>query len=308
MQIHDLIVSMNQASREIAAQRWGIPPSTPRVMAENLKKFKAAQRTAKRGMEVAPGLVRELVESAGTPVQRTPEFELEARKLDGWFPLISTPGSWALPQDLAYVMSRTAERERFHLLSMLGRLTTDGLRELLRELGLKPLGSINYQAIRLASVIFARPRLPEVQAAAALLGELQVAAVKDISSLDHVTGSGGQLFDLRMADGRQLRITCRELAAECGVAFSQVDAPPGQAVSESGERRTGPALPEIMSIGAIVAFAHVRAADEAMKVEEFRAIVLRRLDDRRVVTRSEYHARETLAMLEALGFPQDDHA
>jgi hypothetical protein len=302
MQTIELLAGMNQASRELGALRWGIPCSAPRFMAENLKKHRNAQRVFRRGTDVAPVLIKLLVESAGHPVLRTENLEDEASRLRGWFPFVETPTHWHIPRDLACVLARFAETERFFALGILAHISTDDLRALLAELELVPLGSVTFQIVQVADKILAQSPNPGITETAKKTVELGALALKEIQSIRYVVGSRGTRFSV-FTESAEYELCPREFAIALGLSrvHDTVDVP---VVSSARSARAR--LPDVLKIGALVTFSTARAADEAIRLPEFRDIVARRLDERRFVTHESHAASETLLLLEGLGFNQDE--
>jgi hypothetical protein len=264
MQTAEFLAGQGLAVRELGTLRWGISLATPRVAAELLTQPRTASKIARRLVdEGAEPLLRALVEQAGGPVPRNLALLGQAQVIADRLLLIEAPSGWQIPSDLALAWLRLAERELLHLQTLLGRCEHAALRRLAAEL----------------SVDARRSRL------------------------ELVAGSAGCRFRVEAGDEVWI-VAPREIAIQLGarVAAPVVNAATPSAPAAATPREPQLELPPHARVGALISFASPRAMDDAMRVAEFRNLVARRLDDRRVVTRPEVFADDVLAVLTAAGF------
>ena len=298
---------MTPAQLRVCALRWGIPRTTARVMAATLLQPRVAQRVFRRAVEANAGqLARLLVEFGGQPVPELPELEVEAERLRAWYPMQAVDGGWASPFDLAGVLWKQSERQRFFRAGLVARLGDGEVREALEDLGQRPLGSSGRQRVALVAAMAER-EAPVEDALLDEVEELQSLRSRDVSAVRYVPGCGGQRFELDLTDGERIAIVPRELAEARGRQF----APPQVVATRMPvvERRAPSVrLPEQFGIGSLVTFATARAAEEALRCPEFRTMVARRLDERRVATRAGHTAQSAIDVLDGLGFGIDEEA
>ncbi len=302
MQIIDVLTQMSRAMRDLGAMRWGVPSTTPRVMAELLRRERVANRLYRRACDAgAPQLIELLVEFGGRLLPRQGVLEVEAARLRGWFPWQETKAGWAIPADLAAAMASQVASERFFAVTLAARLDDDELLALSEELALPPLGSHSTRVGCAArAAVDAKSDAPEVRAAADVIDDHQCVASEDIETVTYVRGSRGLLYGIEFVDGEVLEVCPREVAELLGISFDPVTvaaATPGPTLKESRVR-----LPPFTVIGALISFATARAAEDALGEATFRAIAARRLDERRVATRARCSVEQTISVLESLGF------
>ena len=118
-------------------------------------------------------------------------------------------------------------------------------------------------------------------------------------------GSAGAHFRVH-SSGRPLEVTLREIAERAGQRFAQPEVVAPDAARE-GAGLSVRVLPTV-EIGAIVTFGSGRAADAALALLDFRRLVARRIDERRVATVADCAAARAHEVLERLGFVVDDEA
>ena len=303
--MEQLISEWPPAEQALGAHRWGLPITTPRVLAGLLRNPKTAGRVCRRGADAgSPQLVRLLVEHGGNTVPRLSALEEEARRLRGWFPFSESEDGWCVPIEFALSAFRFRERERFFVATLLPRLSRADTDTLLTELGISRLSTHSHRVFIAATTIASAETLPEHAEAVEAVEELQSIRSRDIASVSYVPGSRGRLFTVELSDGEQVEITPRELAEKAGATFTpvRVDRP-----TELSMEQTMPDVhvPPVHSIGAIVTFSTARAADEALGLADFKAVVARRIDDRRAVTRPSCGALDAHRLLTDLGFHID---
>lgn len=304
MQTYDLLTSMNGGLRELATQRWGLPATTPRILAAMLVRPRAALRLMRRGADAGAGqLTRLMVEYGGRPVPQHRVLEDEAARLRGWFPLIETADGWALPTDLAVSGFGTARVQRLFASTLVATLEGPALDALLAELDVPRFGSPVSRAVRAAARIVEQGVDDDSAAAAQRTAELGAVDVERVASLAPVPGARGTRWRLETTDGDVIEIAPRELAAACDLGFAppEVEAPADAPAVRAPRLR----LPTHVPVGAIVTFSSARAADDALRLGDFRTVVLHRLDERRVATREDCDARSALLILARLGFAID---
>lgn len=302
MYMEQLIAGWPPAEQALGAHRWGLPITTPRMLAGLLRNAKAAGRVCRRGADVgAPQLVRLLIEHGGTVVPRQSGLEVEATRLRGWFPMTETDAGWSVPMEFALAAFRIRERERFFVATLLPRLTRPDTDGLLTELEIPRLSTHAHRVRMAAERIAASEPNKGDKSAVESVEELQSMRSRDITQVRYIEGSGGRLFNVEFTDGEVVEITPRELAEKAGATFTPVSvAGPTQLSME----RTMPDVhvPTVQPVGAVVTFSTSRAADEAFGMPEFKEIVVRRLDDRRVATRPSCGALGARQLLQGLGF------
>lgn len=309
METREFLATMTPSQLRVSALRWGIPRTTARVMAAHLVRPRAALRVYRRASEAGAGqLARLLVEFGGQPVPRVAELELEADRLLGWFPIVESENGWSVPSDFASALWKQSERQRFFASTLLARLPDEDVRDLLSELGGTPTGS----TLRQRREILARLGNVHVDPAAIAdaadeVEELQSLRSRDVASVAYRQGTAGIGFRMVLADGEEIDIVSREVAEQVGREFSP---PQVEALARPAEERTAPSvrLPDQQPIGALITFATARAAEEALRCAEFRQMVARRLDERRVATRPGHTAASAVDVLDALGFGIDETA
>lgn len=271
---------------------------------------RSAQRIYRRAMESgATQLTRLLVEHGGHGVPRLPALESEARRLRDWFPVDESAEAWSIPFDLATAMARSMERERFFVATLVARVSDEGVRAALDELAIATLGSAVRQRRALVRAVDGAEVAPsdELNEAATNVEELQAIRRTDIESVHYVRGSLGLRYEVVLSDGEVVEIVPREIAERLGRQFDEVVVQASAAPAQ--ERRAATVrLPDIHPIGALLTFGTARAAEEALRCPEFRAVVTRRLDERRVATRAGRAAAEAIEVLDALGFDVSDVA
>lgn len=299
---------MPAAERSIGAHRWGLKPSTPRVLAARLVQPAVAQQVCRRGADAgAPQLVRLMVEHGGAPVPRTDALALEAERLRAWFPFQESPEGWSMPREVATAAAGFREYERFYTATLLTLVSDADRAELEAEIALPPSPTRSSALRRLVEAIAALdpdPAIADVARATAALGALDLGEVLRVVP---VAGTGGQRYTVDLKGSRVVEVCPRELAERLGVAFEPVLV---HRVADVGPRHELPAVhvPPTQEIGAIVEFATPRAAEEAMRLMEFKSLVVRRLDDRRVATRPSCSAEDAGDLLAAHGFMIDTEA
>ena len=303
--MEQLIAGWPPAEQALGAHRWGLPITTPRVLAGLLRNPKTAGRVCRRGADAgSPQLVRLLVEHGGNPVPRSSALEVEARRLRGWFPFHEGEDGWTVPIEFALAAFRFRERERFFIATLLPRLSRADTDELLTELNVSRLSTHSHRVFLAATTIAAADSLPEHADAVEAVEELQSIRSRDIASVSYVASSGGRLFEVKLSDGERIEITPREIAEKSGATFApiRVDRP-----TELSMERTMPDVhvPPVHPIGAIVTFSTSRAADQAFGMAEFKAVAARRIDERRAVTRPSCGALAAHRLLQDLGFHVD---
>ncbi len=304
MQTYDLLTSMNGGLRELATQRWGLPATTPRVLAAMIVRPRAALRLMRRGTDAGAGqLTRLMVEYGGRTVPRHRVLEDEAARLRGWFPLIESADGWSLPADLAMAGFGAARVQRLFASTLVATLDGPSLDALLSELGMPRFGSMASRASRASASIPGQAVDDQSVAAAQQTAELGAIDIERIASLAPVPGSCGTRWRLETTDGDTFEVAPRELAAACDLAFAppEVEEP----AEEPAVRAPRLRLPTFVPVGAIVTFSSARAADDALRLGDFRTVVLHRLDERRVATREDCDARSALLILARLGFAID---
>lgn len=303
--MEQLLAGWPPAEQALGAHRWGLPITTPRMLAGLLRNPTAAGRVCRRGADAgAPQLVRLLIEHGGNPVPRQSALEFEAARLRGWFPMTETEKGWSVPMEFALAAFRVWERERFFVATLLPRLSRPDTDGLLRELDIPKLSTHAHRVRMAAEKIAASEPGPNDQGAVESVEELQSIRSRDISQLHCIPGSGGRRFNVQFSDGEVVEITPRELAEKAGATFTPVSvAGPTQLFME----RTMPEVhvPTVQPIGAIITFSTSRAADEAFGMPEFQSVMVRRLGDRRAATRPSCGALAARELLRNLGFHVD---
>ena len=221
MQTYDLLTSMNGGLRELATQRWGLPATTPRLLAAMLVRPRAALRLIRRGSDAGAGqLTRLMVEYGGRPVPHHRVLEDEAARLRGWFPVIETAEGWALPADLAMAAIGAARVQRLFASTLVATLDGPALESLLTELEVPRFGSPASRAVRAATSIIEQEVDDDSAAAAQRSAELGAIDIERIAALAPVPGARGTRWRLETTDGDVLEIAPRELAAACDLGFA----------------------------------------------------------------------------------------
>ena len=306
--MEQLIAGWPPAEQALGAQRWGLPITTPRVLAGMLRSPKVAGRVCRRGSDAgAPQLVRLLVEHGGTNVPKQSALEVEASRLRGWFPLQETEEGWHVPMEFALASFRVRERERFFVATLLPRLSRADTDLLLTELGISKLSTHAHRVCTAAITVASQDAVKEHAAAVEAVEELQSIRSRDIDSVAYVPDSAGRLFTVRLTDGEEVEITPREIAEKAGATFRPINV---GSPTELSMERTMPEVhvPTVQPVGAIVSFSTARAADEAFAMAGFKAVVIRRIDERRAATRPSCGAMEVQSLLQDLGFHVDAEA
>jgi hypothetical protein len=287
--------------------RCGVERTTPAGMAMNLAKPRMGQRLIRRAAEAAGGqLARLLLEYGGRPVPKSETADAEAAQLEGWYPIYESDGGWAMPGDLSMALWKLADRQRFFLATLIARLSERDVQLMLHEQGRVLLGSHDRQRRVLLSALAdtAIVDTPEAQTGATNVEELGAIRSRDVDEVRYVDGSGGMLFVVVLSDGEEVQIVPREVAEALGREFE----PPqlaNQAPERSAHQERSVRLPDHQAIGALITFATARAAEEALRKPDFRSMVARRLDERRVATRPGHSAASALDVLSELGFVVD---
>ena len=298
---------MTPAQLRVCALRWGIARTTARVMAATLLQPRVAQRVFRRAVEANGGqLARLLVEYGGQPVPALDALAPEAERLRSWYPIQAVDGGWATPFDLASALWKQSDRQRFFRAGLVARLDDAEVREALVELGQRPLGS----SARQRACLVAAMAEPPADADDALLDEvqeLQSLRSRDVRAVRYLPKSGGQQFELELSDGERVRIVAREVAEQHGRSFAEPNVVATRAPTVE-RRAPSVRLPDQLPVGSLVTFATARAAEEALRCPEFRTMVARRLDERRVATRAGHSAQSAIEVLDGLGFGIDDEA
>lgn len=303
MQTAEFLAGQGLAVRELGTLRWGISLATPRVAAELLTQPRTASKIARRLVdEGAEPLLRALVEQAGGPVPRNLALLGQAQVIADRLLLIEAPSGWQIPSDLALAWLRLAERELLHLQTLLGRCEHAALRRLAAELSVDARRSRLELVAAIADAVIAVDS-PEHRDAARATESLASLPVSAIRSVEPVAGSAGCRFRVEAGDEVWI-VAPREIAIQLGarVAAPVVNAATPSPPAAATPREPQLELPPHARVGALISFASPRAMDDAMRVAEFRNLVARRLDDRRVVTRPEVFADDVLAVLTAAGF------
>jgi hypothetical protein len=304
MQTNDLIAGFPRALLGVAANRWGLSLTTRRSIAASLREPRVASRVCRRGADAgAAQLVRLLVEYGGEPVPPLDELAQEAQRLRGWFPFVESTEGYRVASDFAAAAQRVAEAERMFAATLVMRLDRESGDALLRDVGDAGLGSREARLLAAAERIASSAAAPpELAAATAAAGAVPV---RDIKRVTYVPGSQGTHFRVHTS-GRPLEVTFREVAARAGQRF----APPAVVVPEAGREGAGLSLRvlPIVEIGAVVTFGSGRAADAALALLDFRRLVARRIDERRVATVADCAESRAQEVLERLGFVLDDEA
>lgn len=310
METRDFLSRLSPAHREMSSRRWGVAFTNPAAMAGLLLHPRAALRIFRRATESgAAQLTRLLVEHGGHGVPRMPALEPEARRLRDWFPFEETEDGWAMPFDLATAMARSLERERFFAATLVARVNEEQIRAAIEELGVGAIGSPVRQRRELVRALLLREvsGTPELEEAATNVEELQAIRRTDIESVHYVRGSEGLRYEIVLTDGEVVEIVPREIAEMLGRRFDPVVVQ--EPVAGTRERRAATVrMPDVHPIGALLTFATARAAEEALRCPEFRTLVTRRLDERRVATRAGRLSSEAIDVLDALGFNVSDVA
>lgn len=309
METREFLATMTPSQLRVSALRWGIPRTTARVMAARLVRPRTAQRVYRRATEAGAGqLARLLVEYGGRTVPRLPELELEADRLRGWFPLVEDESGWRAPFDFAAALWKQSDRQRFFLASLVARLSDEDVRAVLADLDLAPIGSTLRQRREILTALAdAKGDADAIADGADEVEELQSLRSRDVASVHYRAGTAGLGYRVVLVDGEEIDLVPREIAEAHGREFTP---PQVEALATAAEERTAPSvrLPEQQPIGALITFATARAADEALRCAEFRQMVARRLDERRVATRPGHTAAAGVEVLDALGFGIDETA
>ncbi len=308
MLTYDLLASLPRAERGLGAHRWGMAPTTARVLAAMLLEPENAARVIRRGIDAgAPQLCRLLVEHGGAAVPRTDALAIEAGRLLGWFPLIEDAAGWCVPRDFAAAAAPCVDRERFFTATLIPRLETDDLVGLFDELGLATEGTHGYKLRAAVERVATAAKDPACSTAAANVRDLQSIRSSDIASVSSIPNTGGLQFRVVLADGEEVDICPREQAELHGQQFAEVRV---EKVASVGIEREMPAVrvPAVQEIGALVTFATSRAADECAAHPDFRNLVARRIDDVTLATRSSCSAEHARTLLLGLGFHIDEVA
>lgn len=301
----DLLASLPRAEQGLGAYRWGIAPSTPRVLAARLLDPALAVRVARRGIDAgAPQLVPLLVEHGGATVPRSHALEPEAERLAGWFPMHATDEGWSVPRDYAAAAASVGERERFFAATLVARLDGTQRAALADALGLPAQSTASYRLQHTVERVATAAADPSLVAHAKALGTLQSIRASDIASVDVDLQSAGLKFTVRFVDGDSVNVCPREQAEALGERFNPVHVTTVAAVMTDREM---PAVrvPAFQEIGALVRFSTSRAAEEAAALAEFRGVVARRIDDTTVATRPSFGPARARDLLLQLGFHVD---
>ncbi|MFT6395986.1 MAG: hypothetical protein ACJAYU_000728 [Bradymonadia bacterium] len=203
--------------------------------------------------------------------------------------------------EFALAAFRARERERFFVATLLPRLTRSDTDVLLTELEIPRLSTHAHRVRKAAERISASVLDKADRGAVESVEELQSIRSRDIAQVRYIEGSGGRLFNLELSDGEVVEIAPRELAEKAGATFTPVSI---SAPTQLSMERTLPEVhvPTVQPIGAVVTFSTPRAADEAFGMPEFKAVLVRRLDDRRAATRPSCGALAARQLLQDLGF------
>lgn len=304
MRTAELIANKTRAELGIGATRWGLTPSAPGVVAVRLLEPKTAVRVCRRGADAgALQLVRLMVEHGGATVPRLEALEPEAARLDTWFPFVATDAGWAMPADLCAAAIGFARTERFFAASLVARLDDADVRTLAAELGVSAVLPLNQQRRGVAEAVrgAATDGLEEVAAATAALGSVPTDRIDAVVPLP---GHGGRVFEVTTDDGVH-RVCPRELAEHAGARFEGVTVERASRVATPKRDLPSVRVPAHQAVGCLITFTTPRAAEEASRFAEFRAVIARRLDDRVVATRPSVGPEETYRLLTELGFHID---
>jgi hypothetical protein len=219
--------------------------------------------------------------------------------------MTETADGWKVPVEFALAAFRVRKRERFFIATLLPWLPRSDADLLVAELGVSKLSTHAHRLCTAAIAIAEAAASPEHAAAAEAVEELQSIRSRDIAAVTYVPGSAGFLFTIRLTDGELIEITPRELAEKAGATFTPVNV---SSPTDLSMERMMPdvRIPPIQSIGAVVTFSTVRAADEAFAMSEFKSVVARRIDDRRAATRPSCGALAAHQLLQDLGFHIDE--
>lgn len=297
MQTREFLAELDGVQRAVSLYRLGVVAGGVEFAATRLTQPEGARRAYLRGVDAGAGeLLQRLVERGGEPLARDERFEDDAARLRGWFPLMRDRETWSLPRDFALALLPVAEHEAFFATSLVARLRSAGHGALASSLGL-PTNLSASGISKLATALVARRAGPSLQAAAAetaRLVRLRASEIVDVT-IDPATAA----FTLRLRDDRTLVVACREHAMQLGLTFEDESQPKRRRVSGAARAvRT----PVSVRAGALVTFSTVRAADDALREPDFRAIVLHRLDERNVIIRPDAAAEPAARMLQRMGF------
>lgn len=305
MQTFDLLASLPRAERGLGAHRWGMPPTTARVLAAMLLEPENAARVVRRGIDAgAPQLCRLLVEHGGSTVPYTDALALEYARLSGWFPVLASPEGWAVPRDFSAAAAASADQERFFTATLLSRVPAESLKSLYEELGLTAHGTQGYKFRTAVETVATAPKDARLAQHAQNVADLQAIRVRDIDSVDLIPGFGGLAVRFVLADGEEIEICPREQAELHGEEFAAVKI---TTVANVGSEHEMPAVrvPAVQEIGALITFATARAAEECAAHSEFRSVVARRVGDTTIATRPSCTAEQAHETLLRLGFHID---
>jgi hypothetical protein len=308
MQTFDLLQGMEPALLELSASRWGVPASTPHLVAELLRTPAHAVRTCRRGADAGAGrLVRTMVEFGGHAVPLHENLRTEARLLEGWFPFTASDLGWRVPFDFAAAAIEAAESERFFAATLLGRCTDAQIRAVTVELGLPTSGSRNARAGRAAALIAKRALSADNRSAWAdairVTAGLPALAADQILAVQPVAGAMGAVFEVSTRDGRKVIYAVREYAIAAGYALPALHFGPTPLPQR---RMLKVRIPNMLPTGVLVTFSTLRATEEAVGIDEFRDMVAQRLDERRLVLQPGIEVRTVQALLSRVGFALSD--
>lgn len=280
------------------AMRTGVPSAHPRILAAAWSRATDAKRLLRRVDEAEAGaLFRLLIEFGGAPCPLTDTMPDELRRLSGWAPIAHDTTTVTLPIDVSLALAGAARFERGAVATLVGRLTAEDLDALAHELGVPTHGTIVSLRRRVARAILRTADDAIDRGAAAELSRIGHLDNGEVDGVRPVPDRRGTAFDIETAGGT-FRIAPREHAVRLGLPFDPPEFSPQTRRTAEPERR----LPTVLPIGAFVTFSTTRAADDALKEPGFRDLVLHRVDERRIATRSDVSAAVARACLTRLGF------
>lgn len=304
-----LFASRSLAVRNLTVRRIGLPSVSPPVVAARMRTPVHAATVLRRLEDHGSGrLLRLLVELGGGALARRDELELDASRLRGWFPWEETETTWTIGADVAAAMAPGAVWERFSVITLLARMDDPTLFSWARRMGVATSWARGAVVRDLARLLVASdaPLTDEVRAGAErAITERRVRADL-IEQIAPIEGTGGRVFSLVVKGLGELRVTPREIAAGLGLPVAEVElerVKPTTAVAPAPIR-----LPSWARVGGLLTFSTARIADDAMRVDDFREVVLYRLDERRIVTRDDCEPRRALQILAQHGIRDTSEA